>query len=85
MGWLKANFDGSTKRNPRRVGCGGVLRDHNSRVVDVVVVPIGSSTSHRVEVLVALFIVIKVVEICYQKLWLEGDSLNIINMLSNNY
>lgn len=84
-GWIKANFGGSTKGNPGRVGCGGVLRDHNFRVVDVVVFSIGISTSHREEVFMALFTVRKVGEMGIRKLWLEGNSLNIVNMINNNY
>lgn len=85
IGWLKANFDGFAKGNLGRARCGGVLRDHNSRVVDVVAIPIRLCTSHRAKVSIALFIVKKVVEIGHHNLRLEGDSLNIINMLNNNY
>ena len=28
-GWLKLNIDGSTMRNPERVGGGGLIRDHD--------------------------------------------------------
>ena len=52
-------------------------------MVDVVVIPIGFSTSHRAEAIVALYTVRIALEIGYHKLWLEGDSLNIINMLNN--
>lgn len=86
MGWLKANFDSSAKGNLGRVGCGGVLRDFYARVMDAIIVPIGSSTSYRVEVSTSLFVVRRVVRNGYQKLWLEDDSLNIINTLNNkNY
>ena len=83
MGWLKANFYGSTKGNPERAGCGGVLRDHNRRVVDVVAFPIVHLMIHREEAIASLYTIRMVVETSYHKLWLEGDSLNIINMLNN--
>lgn len=47
MGWIKGNFDGAANGNPGKVGCGGVLRDHTSRIVDVIVISIGISTSHK--------------------------------------
>ena len=28
MGQIKGNFDGSNKENPRKAGCGDILRDH---------------------------------------------------------
>lgn len=83
LGWLKANFDGSTKGNPGRARCGGVLREHYWRVVGVVVITIGHLTSHKVEAIASLYTVRIVVEIVYQNLWPEGNSLNIINMLNN--
>ena len=55
MGWIKGNFDGSTKWNPRKDGCGGVLRNHYSIVVYAIAIPIGKSTSHKVEARDTLF------------------------------
>ena len=48
-GWIKGNFDGAAKGNPRRVGCGGVLRDNFGNIIDVIAIPIGNSNSHIVE------------------------------------
>lgn len=28
-GWVKLNFDGASKRNPRLARCGGLLRNDN--------------------------------------------------------
>lgn len=47
MGWIKGNFDGAAKGNPGKAGCGGLLRDHTSRIVDAIAIPIGISTSHK--------------------------------------
>ena len=54
-GWIKGNFDGAAKGNLGRVGCGGVLRDHVGNVIDAIVVLIGHSHSHIVEVATALY------------------------------
>ena len=83
MGWIKGNFDGSAKGNLGKARCGGVLRDHYSRVVDTIAILIGKSTSHKVEATTALFTMRIEVEFSFWNLCLEGDSLNIINMLNN--
>lgn len=83
MGWIKGNFDGATKGNPRKGGCGGVLRDHTSRIVDAIAIPIGIPTSHKAEATTTLYTMGLVVDASYHNIWMEGDSLNIINMLNN--
>ena len=82
-GWIKGNFDGAAKGNLGRVGCGGVLRDEVGNVIDAIAIPIGKSNSHIAEATAALYNIKLVVELGYSKLWLEGDSLNIINTLNN--
>ena len=42
IGWIKGNFDGTTKGNPRKVGCRGVLRNYSSYIIDVIAIPIGT-------------------------------------------
>ena len=83
MGWIKGNFDGTTKGNPSKAGCGGVLRVHTCRIVDVIAIPIGISTSHKAEAMTTLYTMGLAVETGHQNLWMEGDSLNIIDMLNN--
>lgn len=83
MGWIKGNLDGSTKVNLGKARCAGVLRDHYNRVVDAISIPISKSTSHKAKAMTALFTMRIIVESGFQNLWLEGDSLNIINMLNN--
>ena len=82
-GWIKGNFDGAAKGNPGRAGCGGVLRDQVGNVIDAIIVPIGYSNSHIAEAIAALYTMKLAVELGHPKLWLEGDSLNIINILNN--
>ena len=83
IGWIKGNFDGAAKGNPGRAGCGGVLRDHASNIIDVIIVPIGNSNSHIDEATATLYTMKLATDLGCLKLWLEGDSLNIINMLNN--
>lgn len=82
-GWIKGNFDGATKGNPRRAGCGGVLRDHMGNVIDAIAIPIGRTNSHIAEATAALYTMRIVVDLGCPNLWLEGDSLNIVNILNN--
>lgn len=83
MGWIKGKFDGSAKGNLGKARCGDVLRDHYSRVVDSIAIPIGKSTDHKAEAMIALFTMRMAAKSSFQNIWLEGDSLNIINMLNN--
>ena len=58
------------------------FENHSSNIIDAISIPIGTSTSHKVEATAALYTMRLVVEIGYQYLWMEGGSLNIINMLN---
>jgi len=82
MGWIKGNFDDTTKGNHGKATCGGVLRDHTCRIVDAIAIPIGISTSHKVEAMKTLYTMRLAMESSYHNLWMEGDSLNIINILN---
>ena len=82
IGWIKGNFDGATKGNIGRVGCGGVLRNHSSNIIDTIAIPIDISTSHKVEATTSLYTMRMATKTSYWYLWLEGDFLNIINMLN---
>lgn len=65
MGWIKGNFDGATKGNPGKTGCGGVLRDHTSRIVDAISIPIVISASHKAEATTTLYTMRMVVDSGY--------------------
>ena len=81
-GWIKGNFDGVSKGNPGKASYGGVLRDHNGNIIDAIAIPIGISTSHKAEATVALYTMRLAMDTSNWYLWMEGDSLNIINMLN---
>ena len=46
-------------------------------------IPIGHSSSHKDEAIATLYTMRMAMETGYRNLWLEGDSLNIVNMLNN--
>ena len=81
-GWIKGNFDGAAKGNPGNVGCGGVLRDHMGNFIDAIAIPIGRTNSHIAEATTALYTMRIAVDLGCPNLWLEGDSLNIVNILN---
>ena len=83
MGWIKGNFDGATKGNLKKARCGGIIRDHLGNAIDAIAIPIGISTSHRAEAIIALYTMRLAVKTGNKCLWMEGDSLNIINMLND--
>lgn len=82
-GWIKGNFDGAAKGNLGSAGCGGVLRDHMGNVIDVIAIPIGRTNSHITKAMAALYTMRIDVDLGCLNLWLEGDSLNIVNILNN--
>ena len=65
MGWIKGNFDGVAKGNPGKAGCRGVLRDHTCNIIDVISIPVGTSTSHKLEAIISLYTMRLVVKIGY--------------------
>ena len=73
IGWIKGNFDGVAKGNLGRVGCGGVLRNHSSNIIDAITIAIGISTSHKAEATTTLYTMWMAVETGYHYLWLEAD------------
>ena len=66
LGSIKGNFDGATKGNPSRAGCGGVLRNHSSNIIDAIAIPISSSTAHKVKANAALYMMRLAVKTGYQ-------------------
>ena len=65
MGQIKGNFDGATKGNPSKAGCRGVLRDHTCNIIDVISIPIGTSTSNKVEATTTLYMMRLAMETSY--------------------
>ena len=82
MDWYKINFDGASKGNPRIAGCGIIIRDAYGEKVGCMAIPIGIQTNHVVEASVALYGLIYAKSLNLKKVWLEGDSLDIINFLN---
>ena len=82
MDWYKINFDGTSKGNLGIVGCGIVIRDTYGEKVGCMAIPIGNQTNHVAEASSALHGLIYAKNLNLRKVWVEGDSLNIINFLN---
>jgi ribonuclease HI len=81
QGWCKINFDGASKGNLGMAGCRVIIRNMNGDSLWVMIIPIGEQKNHMVEASVALYGLSYAKSMNLDKIWLEGDSLNIINCL----
>ena len=81
MDWYKINFDGASKGNPGIAGCGVIIRNENGDRMGGMAIPIGIQTNHVVEKNDAHYRLIYEKSLNLNSIWLEGDSLNIINCL----
>ena len=77
----KANLNGSAKGNPGPTGCKGITRNSHGIGIAALSYPIQNQTNHFAEASVAYHIVKLALKVGINNLWLEGDSLNIINCL----
>jgi ribonuclease HI len=84
LNWIKCNTDGASSGNPGLASCGGVFRDHNADFLLAFAEPLGIASSYFAE----LSGVIKAIEIAFDNqwnnLWLETDSMLVINAFKNH-
>ena len=83
--WFKLNFDGASKGNPGTTSCGVVIRNFNGDFVGGMAIPLGCQTNHVVEASTALYGLMYAKDLNLFNVWIEGDSLNIINFLKKIY
>lgn len=79
--WFKINFDGASKGNPGTTGCGVVIRNSKGDFVGGMAIPLGCQTNHVAEASTALYGLTCAKDMNLKNIWIEGDSLNIINCL----
>ena len=77
----KANFDGVTKGNPGSAGSGGIIRNSLGGGITAISLPLGHQTNHLAEASATRHVVKLALALGIDNLWLEGDSLNIINCI----
>ncbi|KAJ4723329.1 Ribonuclease H [Melia azedarach] len=80
IGWVEVNSDGLAKGNPGPAACGGVFRNHDGSFTGGFGLQLGHNTSYFAEVMGAIL----AVEIAHARgwcnLWLESDSMLVINL-----
>jgi ribonuclease HI len=83
LNWIKCNTDGASIGNPGLASCGGVFRNHNAEFLMAFAEPLGIATSYFAELSGA----IKAIEIAFDNkwnnLWLETDSMLVVNAFKN--
>ena len=77
--WYKINFGKASKCNLGITSCGIVIRDAYGEKVGCMAIPIDSQTNHVAKASATLYSLIYAESLKLKKVWLEGDSLNIIN------
>ncbi|KAH9307621.1 hypothetical protein KI387_035532, partial [Taxus chinensis] len=50
QGWIKLNFDGASKGNPKKYCCGGVFYDHQGKFILGYYCNLGIQSNHVAEV-----------------------------------
>lgn len=82
--WIKIKFDGAAKGNPGLVGCGSISKDYNGNFIAANASPLGMQNNHMAEAMRAYFGLQLANRLNFKKIWLEGDSMNIINCLKGH-
>lgn len=80
-GWHKENFDGASKGNLAPLGCGGIIRNNYGGGVATFSHPLVFQTTHFSKASAACHTVKLAFNMGIKKLWLKGDSNNIIRCI----
>ncbi|XP_057870996.1 uncharacterized protein LOC131077503 [Cryptomeria japonica] len=83
-GWCKVNFDGASTGNPGKSGIGCILRNSNGISIKEISEKIRVATNNEAEFRVALRRLQLGKELGVQRIHLEGDSLNMVNVVHCN-
>ncbi|XP_057856436.2 uncharacterized protein LOC131065813 [Cryptomeria japonica] len=83
-GWFKVNFDGASVGNPGQSGIGCILRNSDGICIKEISKKIGVATNNKAEFRVALRGLQLGMELGVQRIHLQGDSLNVVNVVCCN-
>ncbi|XP_057841504.2 uncharacterized protein LOC131051141 [Cryptomeria japonica] len=83
-GWFKVNFDGASAGNPGQCGIGCILRNFDGICIKEIFEKIGVATNNEAEFRSALRGLQLGMELGVQRIHLEGDSLNAVNVVHCN-
>ena len=82
MDWFKINFDRAFKGNPGNARCRVIIKNSYGDKVGCMAIPIGNQNNHMDKACAALHGLIYAKTMNLRKVWVEGNSLNIINCLN---
>lgn len=82
--WCKLNIDDACKGNPRDLGAGGIIRNHSSRMLISFAHFLRTCTSVYVDAYALLLGLSCAKDLQLQSLWIESDSLFLVNCLNQN-
>lgn len=81
-GWYILNIDGAVPRNPGNAGIGGIIRDHEGKLVAAFAKNIGYTTNNKAEVWAFKFGLKLAADLELSHLIIETDSTFLLNCLS---
>lgn len=83
IGFVKINSDGSALTNPRKIGAGVFIKDHNYSFIQAIAAPLGEGTNNSAETKAALLGIQWWLNNGFTKVHLETDSALLVQWLSN--
>lgn len=83
LGTYKLNTDGSALQNSGKIGGGGILRDHQGKIVYAFSLPFGFGTNNIAEIKAALYGLEWCDQHGYKRVELEVDSQLLCNWIKN--
>ncbi|XP_055961091.1 uncharacterized protein LOC130015304 [Mercurialis annua] len=79
-GWIKVNTDGSALGTPGPAGGGGIFRNARGYCQGCFSINMGVSFAFLAEIEAAIFAVLKAADMGFQFVWLECDSIYVVNL-----
>ncbi|XP_050222822.1 uncharacterized protein LOC126672915 [Mercurialis annua] len=79
-GWIKVNTDGSALGAPGPAGGGGIFRNTRGFCQGCFALHLGCSFAFMAEIEAAIYAVLKASEMGFQFVWLECDSIYVVNL-----
>ena len=80
-GFLKLNYDGASKGNPRQAGAGGLFRNSQGTLCRFSAFDLGHATNNEEELMAVKQGLLIAIRESYQRIIVEGDSALVIEML----
>lgn len=84
-GWIKCNTNGASRGYLGLFATGGIFRDNSAAILGCFAQFIGISNSITVEFMAAIFAIETAFKKGWKNLWLECDSLIVVQAFSSNY